>query len=160
MQIDQHDSAWQDYLPELAGREYPELGPVSLVRRVSETSEAADDQSGASFLDQLTVGEVRRMLEGCALHNLSRAVPELVQHVAHSSHTPATITKAWREFEEATRDMYALHLRGDESSAAVNATDPKPRPDQELVSLVRSYADYAWQLILRGPVGDAARASA
>jgi hypothetical protein len=160
-QIDQHDRAWQDYLPELEGRPAePDPGPLSPVSPVGEASEATDDQAGESFLDQLTVGEVRRILEGCALHNLSRAVPELVQHIAHSSHTPATITKAWSEFEEATRDMYALHLRGDDWSAGFKAADQNPCPDQELVAIVRSYADYAWQLITRGPVGGAARASA
>jgi hypothetical protein len=160
-QIDQHDRGWQVYWPELAGRPAePQPGPVSPVSPVSETSEATDGQAGETFLDQLTVGEVRRILEGCALHNLSRAVPELVQHIAHSSHTPATITKAWSEFEEATRDMYALHLRGDDRSAAFKATDQNPCPDQELVAIVRSYADHAWQLITGGPVGGAARASA
>jgi hypothetical protein len=158
-QIDQYDRAWQGYLPEFAGRPAGP-GPVSPVSPVGETSEATDDQAGTSFLDQLTVGEVRRILEGCALHDLSRAVPELVQHIAHSSHTPATITKAWSEFEEATRDMYALHLRGDDRPAVFKGAKQNSCPDQELVAIVRSYADYAWQLITRGPLGSAARASA
>lgn len=158
-QIVQDYRAWQDYLPELAGR--PEdPGPVSPVSPVCETSEATDDQAYGSFLDQLTVGEVRRILEGCALHDLSRAVPELVHHIAHASHTPATIYKAWSEFEEATRDMYALHLRGDDRSAAFKANEDSSCPDQELVTIVCNYADYAWQLITCGPVARAARASA
>jgi hypothetical protein len=129
------------------------------VNPVSEASEATDDQAGESFLDQLTAGEVRRILEGCALHDLSRAVPELVQHIAHSSHTPATITKAWSEFEEATRDMYALHVRGD-PSALVRGTEQNSGSDQEMVAILRSYSDYAWQMITRGPLSAPARASA
>ena len=157
--IDQYDRSWQGYLPELAGRPaYP--GPVVQLNPVSETSEATGDQAGESFLDQLTVGEVRRILEGCALHDLSRAVPELVEHIAHSSHTPATITKAWSEFEEATRDMYALHLRGDERSAAFRGAEQSRCPDQEMVAIVRNNADYAWQLITRGPLDGGALASA
>lgn len=164
-QIDQHDPVLQDHLPELPGR--PDLpgrpagpGPASRVSPLSETSEATDDQTGECFLDQLTAGEVRRILEGCALHDLSRAVPELVQHIAHSSHTPATISKAWSEFEEATRDLYALHLRGDDRSAVFRGTQQSLCPDQEMAAIVRDYADHAWQLITRGPLGCPAKASA
>jgi hypothetical protein len=164
-QIDQYDRAWRDYPPERAGRPAVpgRFGPTRTVRPVSpvsEASEATDEQAGESFLDQLTAGEVRRILEGCALHDLSRAIPELVHHIAHSSHTPATITMAWSEFEEATRDMYALHLRGDDRSVPSKGTEKTSGPDQEMVAIVRSYADYAWQLITRGPVSVPARASA
>ncbi len=164
-QIDQYDRAWRDYMPELAGRP-ADPGPVRPVRPVrpvspvSEASEATDDQAGESFLDQLTAGEVRRILEGCALHDLSRTIPELVQHIAHSSHTPATITKAWSEFEEATRDMYALHLPRDDRSALFRATEQNSCSDPEMAAIVRSYADHAWQLITRGPLSVPARASA
>lgn len=162
--IDQYDRAWRDCSLGFAGRPadpgpvWP-VSPVRPLRPVSETSEATDAQAGESFLDQLTAGEVRRMLEGCALHDLSRAMPDLVQHVAHSSHTPATISKAWSEFEEATRDMYALQLRGDRS-AVFRGTEQNSYPDREMTAIVRRYADHAWQLITRGPLDVPARASA
>src|SRR5215472_4208032 len=35
---------------------------------------------------RMTPDEIRHVLEGCALDNLSRIVPELVQLIAHSSH--------------------------------------------------------------------------
>ncbi len=83
----------------------------------------------------------------------TRVVPELVQLIAHSSHTPATITRAWSEFEEATRDVYALHLRIRNWSALFSRDELGACPHEDAAESVLSYADYAWRLITRGPMG-------
>ena len=97
-------------------------------------------------LDQMTFSEIRRVLEGCAIDDPTTVVPELVQLIAHSSHTPDSLEQAWSEFEEATRDVYALRLRMRNWSALVEPD----APDDNAIALMRRYADSAWQLITRG----------
>jgi hypothetical protein len=110
-----------------------------------------EDQESQDFLDQLTFGEIRRILEGCALDDPTKIVPELVQLIAHSAHTPATLTRAWREFEEATRDVYAMHLRNRDWSAVFRRDEASSDPNEDATALMLSYADDAWRLITRGP---------
>ena len=147
--IDQLRNSWHDPLLE------PESEPAA-AGPSSEMVEVTEDSPAQCFLDQMTVGEVRRILEGCALHDVTRVVPELVQLIAHSSHTPATITRAWTEFEEATRDVYALHLRIRSWSALFRRDELGGCPHEEAAESVLSYADYAWRLITRGPMGASA----
>jgi len=145
LDIDQPGDGWHDPLPE-RGSGHAAAEPSSAMVEVTEESPAQ------CFLDQMTVGEIRRILEGCALHDVTRVVPELVQLIAHSSHTPATITRAWSEFEEATRDVYALHLRFRNWSALVRRDELGACPHEAAAESVLSYADYAWRLITRGPM--------
>ena len=116
-----------------------------------------EDQESQDFLDQLTFGEIRRILEGCALDDPTKVVPELVQLIAHSAHTPATLMRAWREFEEATRDMYTMHLRNRDWSALFRRDEAGSDPDEDATALMLSYADDAWRLITRGPRSASAR---
>jgi hypothetical protein len=153
LDIDRLEDSWHDPLPEPESG-FADAGPSS------EMVEVAEDQPAQCFLDQMTVGEVRRILEGCALHDVTRVVPELVQLIAHSSHTPATITRAWSEFEEATRDVYALHLRIRNWSALFRRDELGACPYDDAAESVLSYADYAWRLITRGPMGARAPAAA
>ena len=152
LDIDRLEDSWHDPLPEPESG-FADAGPPS------EMVEVAEDQPAQCFLDQMTVGEVRRILEGCALHDVTRVVPELVQLIAHSSHTPATITRAWSEFEEATRDVYALHLRIRNWSALFRRDELGACPYDDAAESVLSYADYAWRLITRGPMGARAPAA-
>jgi hypothetical protein len=149
LDIDGLEDSWHDHLPEPESS-FADAGPSSDIAEVTE------DRSAQCFLDQMTVGDVRRILEGCALQNVTRVVPELVQLIAHSSHTPATITRAWSEFEEATRDVYASHLRYRSWSAVVRRAELGACPHDEAAESVVSYADYAWQLITQGPVSASA----
>jgi hypothetical protein len=144
LDIDRLGDGWHDPVPE------PGSGHA-VAEPSSEKVEVTEESPAQCFLDQMTVGEVRRILEGCALHDVTRVVPELVQLIAHSSHTPATITRAWSEFEEATRDVYALHLRFRNWSALVRRDELGACPHEEEAESVLSYADYAWRLITRGP---------
>src|SRR5262245_57873003 len=79
LDIDRLEDNWREPLPEA------ESGPDG-ARPSSEMVEVTEDLPAQCFLDQMTVGEVRRILEGCALHDVTRVVPELVQLIAHSSH--------------------------------------------------------------------------
>jgi len=148
--VDQLDYTGQDDLPESESTPTeadPFAGPLVL----------DEDQESQDFLDQLTFGEIRRILEGCALDDPTKIVPELVQLIAHSAHTPATLTRAWREFEEATRDVYAIHLRSRDWSALFKRDEASSDPDEDATALMLSYAEDAWQLITRGPNGVSAQ---
>jgi hypothetical protein len=114
--------------------------------------------SGQDFLDQLTFGEIRRILEGCALDDPTTVVPELVPLVAHSSHTPATLARAWGEFEEATREAYALHVRIRDWSAFFGQGEVRSHPSDGAVALLKGSADDAWRTITQGPLGVSAPA--
>jgi hypothetical protein len=102
--------------------------------------------------DGLTSDEIRHVLEGCALDELSQVVPGLVHLIAHSSHTPASLTVAWTEFEAATRDAYALHLNMRAWSDFFRQDQLGPNPSEHAVAIKLSHADEAWQLITRGLV--------
>lgn len=114
-----------------------------------------DDHPAQDFLDQMTFGEIRRILEGCALDDPTTVVPDLVQLIAHSSHTPDTLASAWSQFEEATRDVYALHLRIRDWSALFRRDEP-----DDAIALMLSYADEAWRMITLGPLAASPQASA
>ena len=109
----------------------------------------------AASLDRLTIGELRRILEGCALDELGRVVPELIQLVAHSSHTRATLAEAWNDFEEATRDAYALQLRMRDWSEFFRHDELGAQPDDAAVAIKLTDADEAWRLIICGVPGTA-----
>jgi hypothetical protein len=119
----------------------------------------AEDQPAQDFPDQLTLGQIRRILEGCALDDPTKVVPELVQLIAHASHTPATLSAAWSEFEEATRDVYALHLRLRDWSALFRCSEVSTEADEDAATLMLSYADDAWRLITLGSSGVSAPAA-
>jgi hypothetical protein len=146
---------------DVGGLDHPWLGnsaePGSTAARPDafhEELELSVDDVAYDAPDQMTPSEIRRVLEGCAIDDPATVVPELVQLIAHSSHTPATLARAWSEFEEATRDVYALRLRMRVWSAFI-----KPDETDDAVALMLSYADDAWRLITRGPSYASAAAS-
>jgi hypothetical protein len=136
--FDEPGSYWLDHL---SG---PGSGSVT-TGPSAERQEFDDDQPAQDFRDQMTFGEIRRILEGCALDDPTTVVPDLVQLIAHSSHTPATLASAWSQFEQASRDVYALHLRIRDWSALFRRDEP-----DEAVALMLSYADEAWRMITLG----------
>jgi hypothetical protein len=148
--VDRLDCTEEDVLPgsESAPAEADSFtGPFDLV----------EDEESQDFLDQLTFGEIRRILEGCALDDPTKVVPELVQLIAHSAHTPATLMRAWREFEEATRDVYAMRLRNRDWSALFRRDEASSYAGEDATALMLSDADDAWRLITRDPKGVCAR---
>lgn len=132
----------------------PESRPAA-ASSSAERPEMDDDHPAQDFLDQMTFGEIRRILEGCALDDPTTVVPDLVQLIAHSSHTPGTLASAWSQFEEATRDVYALHLRIRDWSALFRRDEP-----DDAIALMLSYADEAWRMITLGPLAASPQASA
>jgi hypothetical protein len=137
--IDQ--DTWHGFSPSQPGR------PTS-ARPWADPNEITDVTS--DFLDLLTIGEIRRMLEGCALDDVSQIVPELVGLIAHSSHTRATLTSAWHEFADATRDAFALHIRLRDGSDCFGRAQFGTDNRADAVVAMMTYADEAWQLITRG----------
>jgi hypothetical protein len=112
---------------------------------------ANDDSEESDFLQQLTGGQVRRMLESSAINgDLTEAVPDLVQAVAHSSHTTATLSSAWRDFQVAVRDAYALHLSKRAWWEFFSRQDLGSCPQEMAVEIKLGDADDAWCLIVNG----------
>jgi hypothetical protein len=54
------------------------------------------------FLARIERDRLRRVLEGCALDDLTGIIPEIVQVIVHSSANP--MTTAWNDFREASRN--------------------------------------------------------
>jgi hypothetical protein len=135
--------AWHGISPGQPGR------PTG-ARPWADPNETIDATSEPDFLDLLTIGEIRRMLEGCALDDVSQIVPELVGLIAHSSHTRATLTSAWNEFADATRDAFALHARLRDGSDCFGRAQFGADHGADAVVAMMTYADEAWQLITRG----------
>src|SRR5258708_4069358 len=138
--------------------------PGGLVSAMSwpDTCKVTDGTRGPDSLDHLTIVEIRRILEGYATDDVTGAMPELVPLIAHSSHTPATLTSAWSGFAQATRDAYALHLRIRDGSDFFGPDELGADPGADAVLIELTHADEAWRMITRGAprVGALARARA
>jgi hypothetical protein len=125
-------------------------GRPTSARPWADPNEITDVALEPDFLDLLTIGEIRRMLEGCALEDVSQIVPELVGLIAHSSHTPATLTSAWHEFAGATRDAFASHSRLRDGSDCFGRARFGTDHGADAAVAMMTFADEAWQLITRG----------
>jgi hypothetical protein len=110
-----------------------------------------DDSDESDFLDQLTSGQIRRMLQSSAINDeLTEAVPDLVQTIAHSSHTSATLASAWRDYQEAVRDANALHLSQRAWWEFFCRQDLGSCPQEQALEIKLNDADDAWCLIMNG----------
>jgi hypothetical protein len=110
-----------------------------------------DDSEEPDFLRQSTSGRVRRMLERSAINgDLTEALPDLVQTIAHSSHTSATLASAWRDFQEAVRDAYALHLSRRAWWEFFSGRDLGSCPQELAVEIKLGHADDAWYMLMNG----------
>jgi hypothetical protein len=110
----------------------------------------SNDSGDPDFLDQLTRGQIRRILESSAINDLTDTVPELVATIAHSSHTTATLASAWRDFQEATRAAHALHLAQRAWWEFYCQQDLGPCPQVAAAEIKQGQADDAWYLITNG----------
>jgi hypothetical protein len=101
------------------------------------------------FLGQLAREKLLRVVEDCALDDLTRIIPEIVQVIVHS---PAnTMTTAWHEFREATRNSRALRLGSHRWLDAFDSTNPGPYPGEDAVVLKLGQAHEPLWLITNGP---------
>ena len=107
----------------------------------------SSDSGDPDFLDQLTRGQIRRILESSAINDLTDTVPELVETIAHSSHTNATLASAWRDFQEATRAAHALHLVQRAWWELYCQQDLGACPEAAAAEIKQGQADDAWYLI-------------
>jgi hypothetical protein len=87
------------------------------------------------FLDQPGSNQLHRMLEGCALDDLARIIPDIVQVIVRSS--ADTMTSAWNDFREAAWNARALRLGPCLWAEPLNHTnldpcleDPDPYPGE------------------------------
>jgi hypothetical protein len=144
-------NGWEDTMDTMDGTRLRAADSATL----GLPADLADQAQESAVLDQLTPGEVRRILEGCALDELGLVVPELMHLVAHSSHTDATLAVAWNDFVEATRDAYALQLHMRDWSDFFSSDELGAHPCDGAVAIKMTDADEAWRLITRGALGAA-----
>jgi len=90
------------------------------------------------------------MLEGCALSDVSRILPELVRVVAHASHTTASLARAWNELSGAVQDAHALNEGTRRWPDLFDRADLGSCPDAEALEIKLGQAERAWRLITNG----------
>jgi hypothetical protein len=107
-------------------------------------------QKGPDLHDHLTSDQLRHLLEGCALDDVARIVRPLVQVIAHSSHSAATLASTWGEFRKSTRDAYALHVGTCRWSDFFRREELGSYPAEDAVEMKLRQADHAWRLLTDG----------
>lgn len=100
-----------------------------------------------AFPDQLARGQLRRMLESCAVDDLTGIIPQIVQVVAHSS--AETMTTAWNDFREATKNARALGLEGHDCPF-LHPANSGSYPEEDAVVIKIGHANNVWWLITNG----------
>jgi hypothetical protein len=100
-----------------------------------------------AFPYQLERGQLLRMLEACAVDDLTRIIPQIVQVVAHSS--AETMTTAWNDFREATKGPRSLGLEGHDCPF-LHPANPGPYPQENAVVIKVGQANDVWWLITNG----------
>jgi hypothetical protein len=100
-----------------------------------------------AFPHQLERGQLGQMLEGCAVDDLTRIIPQLVQVVAHSS--AQTMTTAWNDFRQATRHDGPLGLE-DHDCPFLHPAKPGSYPEEDAVVIKVGQANDVWWLITNG----------
>jgi hypothetical protein len=99
---------------------------------------------------QPTAAPLRRMLEGRALADVARILPELVNVIAHGSHTRATLARAWADFRVAVTDAHELDTGARRWWDFFSRDELGPCPDQDALEIKLGQADRAWRLITDG----------
>jgi hypothetical protein len=102
------------------------------------------------LLGQLTGDQLRQMLEGCALNDVTRILRPLVQIIAHRSHSATTLAHAWSDFRRSTREAYSLHVGTSRWSEFFNREELGSYPAEDAVELKLRAADNAWWLLTNG----------
>jgi hypothetical protein len=141
-------SAWEVTSCAEAGRPAEPASPETGPWMASPTAEP-------DFLEELADGQLRRMLEGCALEDLTRIIPEIVQVIARSS--ADTMTTAWNDFREATRSAGALRLGAHHWPEFLDRANLGSYPEEDAVVIKLGEADDALWLITNGPPYQAIR---
>jgi hypothetical protein len=111
------------------------------------TSWLASPPAQPAFPVQLERGQLRRMLEGCAVDDLTRIIPQIVQVVAHSS--AKTMTTAWNDFREAPKNARPLGLEGHDCPF-LHPSNPGSYPEEDAVVIKIGQANDVWWLITNG----------
>jgi hypothetical protein len=99
-----------------------------------------------AFPYQLERGQLIRMLEACAVDDLTTIIPQIVQVVAHSS--AQTMTTAWNDFREATKAR-PLGLEGHDCPF-LHPANPSSYPQEDAVVIKVGQANDVWWLITNG----------
>ncbi|HEY2639051.1 MAG TPA: hypothetical protein VGI66_04105 [Streptosporangiaceae bacterium] len=103
------------------------------------------------LLDQLTLGQLRCLLEACAISDYVISVPQIANLIAHRSHTAETLSIAWHAFRKSTRDAYALHRGSRHWRDFFAPADLGPDPARTATEIKFGLADDAWSQIIHGP---------
>lgn len=142
-------------------REHPPDAAVSYWSGSGSPVEASlicSPPAAPEFPDQSTGNQLDRVLEGCALDDLARIIPEIVQVIARSS--ADTVTSAWNDFREATWNARALRvgpgLWADFMDACPEDPDPCPEnidpyPEEDALVIKVGHARDALWLITNAP---------
>jgi hypothetical protein len=108
------------------------------------------------FPDRPAGNQLHGVLEGCALDDLTRIIPELVQAIVHSS--ADTMTSAWNDFREAAWNARALRLGPGLWADPMDPEDPDPcqeevdvYPEEDAVVIKVGQARDALWLITNAP---------
>ena len=101
----------------------------------------------SAFRYHLERGQLVRMLEACAVDDLTRIIPQIVQAVAHSS--GETMTTAWNDFREATKSGGPLGLEGHDCPF-LHPANPGSYPQEDAVVIKVGQANDVWWLITNG----------
>jgi hypothetical protein len=131
-------------------REDTSCARVSRPARPSEPQTAswlASPPAEPALPYQLERGQLRRMLEACAVDDLTRIIPQIVHVVAHSS--AETMTTAWNDFREATKHAQPLGLDGHDCPFLQPAI-PGSYPEENAVVIKVGHANDVWWLITNG----------
>jgi hypothetical protein len=120
-------------------------------RPAAQLSDLINVSAAPDLLDQLTLGQLRCLLEACASSDYVRAVPQIAYLVAHPSHTGGTLAVAWDAFRQSTRDAYALYRGSRYWWDFFGSEDLGPDPAETATEIKFGLADDAWRQIINGP---------
>lgn len=120
-------------------------------RKPAALSDLVNMSAASDLLAQLTLGQVRCLLEACASSDYVHAVPQIANLVAHRSHTTETLSVAWYAFRQSTRDAYALHRGSRHWGDFFDPEDLGPDPARAATEIKFGLADDAWWQIINGP---------
>ena len=142
-------SALVGYRSQRAAQSCPAVRPRR--RKPAALADLINVSAAPDLLDQLTLGQVRCLLEACASSDYVHAVPQIANLVAHRSHTAETLSVAWFAFRQSTRDAYALHRGSRHWREFFDPADLGADPARTATEIKFGLADDAWWQIINGP---------
>lgn len=133
------------------GAQAPWLADRPRLRKPAALADLINVSAAPDLLDQLTLGQLRCLLEACASSEYVHAVPQMAYLVAHPSHTAGTLAVAWDAFRQATRDAYALHRGSRHWRDFFDPEDLGSDPAKSATEIKFGLADDGWWQIVNGP---------